>query len=179
MKPSLLLAIVITIVSGMPVSARSADAPFGLAIHAEPRPLPPVRFETVGGLQVDLSDFRGQTVLLNIWATWCPPCRKEMPSLDRLQSKLGERGIQIIALSIDRAGMSAVERFFRETGIQHLTPYLDNSGNTSRVLGVSALPTTLLIDSAGREIGRLIGPAQWDAPEMSAFLDRYNSELRK
>src|SRR3546814_11449484 len=95
-----------------------------------------------------------------------------MPTLDRLQSRLGGEGFQVVALSIDRAGMSVVETFFRDAKIQYLTPYLDNSGGASRALGVTGLPTTLLIDAAGREVGRLVGPAQWDEPAMNRSEER-------
>lgn len=163
----------ISIISDISAAARSGEVPPGLVLHADPRPLPPVRFVAKDGSIGSLSDFRGQTVLLNIWATWCPPCREEMPTLDRLQSRLGGEGFQVVALSIDRAGMSVVETFFRDAKIQYLTPYLDNSGGASRALGVTGLPTTLLIDAAGREVGRLVGPAQWDDPAMISYFERY------
>src|SRR3546814_17478806 len=95
-----------------------------------------------------------------------------MPTLDRLQSRLGGEGFQVVALSIDRAGMSVVETFFRDAKIQYLTPYLDNSGGASRALGVNGLPTTLLTDATGRTVSPLVGPAQWDDPEIGNTASR-------
>jgi hypothetical protein len=93
-----------------------------------------------------------------------------MPTLDRLQAKLGGPEFTIVALSIDRAGKRAVEAFYMETDVRSLDIYIDSTGNVSRALAVVGLPTTLLIDAEGRELGRLVGPAEWDAPEMVAFL---------
>ena len=94
-------------------------------------------------------------VLLNVWATWCAPCREEMPTLDRLQAQLGGDDFHVLPLSIDRAGLGPVQRFYDEIGIRHL-------GQSFAVIG---LPTTLLIDRQGRERGRLTGPAEWDSAE--------------
>src|SRR5262249_34528033 len=117
-----------------------------------------------------LADFKGKVVLLNIWATWCGPCRKEMPALDRLQAALAGPDFEVVALSIDRGGMDAVRKFFADIGIRNLAMYLDSSGQALRTLSALGLPTTLLIDREGREIGRLIGPAEWDSPEMVEFV---------
>ena len=110
-------------------------------------------------------------MLLNIWATWCGPCRAEMPTLDRLQARLGSDRFEVIALSIDRAGVGVVAEFFEEIGIEHLRIFIDESGGAARDLKVFGLPATLLIGRDGRELGRLVGPAEWDTPEMTAFLE--------
>lgn len=140
------------------------------AIYETPKSLPEIRFEDGDGQPGTLTDFRGKVVLLNIWATWCIPCRKEMPTLDRLQAELGGPDFEVVALSIDRAGPGVVRKFFGEIGIEHLALYIDASGKAMFTLGVVGLPTTLLIDHEGREVGRLIGPAEWDSPEMTAFI---------
>ncbi|HET6159940.1 MAG TPA: TlpA disulfide reductase family protein [Dongiaceae bacterium] len=106
-----------------------------------------------------LTDFHGKVVLLNIWATWCGPCREEMPTLDRLQAQLGGPDFEVIAMSIDRGGFEAIRKFFAEVGVQHLAMYLDSTMDASSVLSAVGLPTSLLIDRDGTEIGRLIGPA--------------------
>jgi thiol-disulfide isomerase/thioredoxin len=149
---------------------RAADAPENLIVHEAPKPLPAIRFEDGEGHAQALGDFRNKLVLLNIWATWCVPCRREMVTLDRLQGDLGGADFQVIALSIDRGGAVAVRKFFSEIGVQRLTVHLDVAGEAFQALGVVGLPTTVLIDRQGREIGRLIGPSDWDAPEMVAFL---------
>ena len=93
-----------------------------------------------------------------------------MPALDRLQAELGGPDFEVVALSIDRGGMDAVRKFFADIGIRTLAMYLDSSGQALRQLGAVGLPMTLLIERDGREIGRLIGPAEWDAPEMIEFV---------
>src|SRR3546814_2020452 len=111
------------------------------------------------------SDLRGKIVLLNIWATWCGPCREEMPTLDRLQARLGGPAFEVVALSIDRAGIGVVSEFYAEISVQHLAKHIDESGKAADELNALGLHTTLLIDPEGREIGRHVGPAAWDAPE--------------
>ncbi|MPY76151.1 MAG: redoxin family protein [Alphaproteobacteria bacterium] len=139
----------------------------------QPLPLPELGFEDGDGNPRTLADFRGKVVLLNIWATWCGPCRHEMPTLDRLQAELGGPGFEVVALSIDRAGIDVVTEFYSEVGVDHLAKYIDESGKAARQLNAVGLPTTLLIDRDGREIGRLVGPSEWDTPKMVAFLRQY------
>lgn len=132
--------------------------------------VPALRFEDADGTALSLADFRGRAVLLNIWATWCGPCRKEMPALDRLQAKLGSPEFQVVALSIDRGGLGAVRPFFEEIGIAHLAIYLDETAAAMSALAITGIPTTLLIDRTGWEIRRWAGPAEWDSPEMEALI---------
>ena len=153
-----------------PAAASSAPAASSLelSVFDQPRDVPEIRFVDFESRSLTLADFRGKVVLLNVWATWCIPCRHEMPSLDQLQTQLGGEDFMVLPLSIDRTGLPAVKRFYEELGLQHLGIYVDNSGATSRVLGAPGLPTTLLIDRAGREVARKIGPAAWDSPDMIA-----------
>ena len=167
------LALVLYALALVPVGpARAQDAPQNLVLNEAPKPLPELRFQDAAGKSLSLSDFRGKVVVLNLWATWCIPCRAEMPTLDRLQAQLGGPRFEVLALSIDRGGRKAVDPFFRQVGITHLTRNLDPGGEAAGRLGVLGLPTTLLIDPKGRELGRLIGPAEWDSAEMTAFLRR-------
>jgi thiol-disulfide isomerase/thioredoxin len=136
-----------------------------LRIHASPRPLPGIAFEDGKGKPLTLADFRGRAVLLNVWATWCPPCRDEMPSLDRLQKVLGGPAFVVVALSIDAGGAPVVQRFYDEIGIRTLAIYVDPGMRAAGQLAAPGVPTTLLIDAKGRELGRHAGPAQWDSPE--------------
>jgi thiol-disulfide isomerase/thioredoxin len=135
--------------------------------------LPEVQFENGQGEAMTLADFRGKVVLLNIWATWCAPCRREMPTLERLQAQLGGPDFEVVALSIDRKGLSVVKEFYDELSLRELGMYVDASAKASRELSALGVPTTLLIDREGNELGRLAGPAEWDSPEMVAFIRGY------
>lgn len=150
-----------------------AERPFSLTPHASPRSLPEVKFQDGSGASMSLADFRGRVVLLNLWATWCAPCRLEMPTLDRLQAKLGSADFQVVALSIDRDGAPVVRRFFDETGVRSLSIYVDPSMEVQSALGAVGIPTTLLVDRQGREVARLTGPAAWDRAEAVALIERY------
>lgn len=127
---------------------------------ASPRALPELRFTDAAGRPMSLRDFRGRVVLLNLWATWCPPCLEEMPALDRLNGKLGGAGFVVVALALD-SGPKA-EEFLRRIKATTLLPYTDSGGVALRTFGVTNVPTTLLIGRDGREIGRLSGAAAWD-----------------
>ena len=147
----------------------SARLPIVMSLHDTPQAIPAIQFADGDGRPVALADFHGKLVLLNIWATWCSPCRREMPTLDHLQATLGGSEFEVVALSIDRAGIAVVNAFYAEIGIRHLARYIDQSGAAARHLNTVGLPTTLLVDRDGREIARYVGPAEWDAPEMIAF----------
>jgi len=138
---------------------------------SEPKPAPELSFQDSEGNPVTLEDFRGQLVVLNLWATWCAPCRREMPSLDRLQARYGGEGLQVVALSIDRGELAPIEEFYDEVGIQHLAIYRDPKAAVSRALGAFGLPTTVVFDRQGQEVGRLLGPAEWDSEEAIAALE--------
>lgn len=135
-----------------------------------PRDLPAITFQDEAGKEMSLTAFRGKVVLLNIWATWCPPCREEMPSLDRLNDKRGGEHFEVVALSIDR-DTALVKPFYEEFGIQALRGYFDPSAQIPNALRAPGVPTTLLIDQEGREIGRAMGPAAWDSAQVEALID--------
>ena len=149
--------------------AASPDAS-SLAFFDQPRALPEILFADGEGRSLSLLDFRNRPVLLNIWATWCVPCREEMPALDRLQAKFGPSRLLVVPLSIDRQGLPAVKKFYEELGVTSLGIYIDQSGQASSDLNIVGLPTTMIIDRYGREIGRKSGPAEWDSSEVIALL---------
>lgn len=148
----------------------SANTEFSFTLLDEPRVFPELQFMNGEERALTLADFRGRLVLLNIWATWCIPCRREMPALDRLQAELGGPEFEVLALSIDRKGLPAVEAFYEELGLEALGMYVDSSSKASRSLAVVGIPTTLLINRSGDEVGRLVGPYEWDDPAMISFL---------
>jgi thiol-disulfide isomerase/thioredoxin len=117
-----------------------------------------------------LADWRGKVVLLNLWATWCLPCRKEMPSLDRLQKEMGSDKFEVVAISVDRKGAAASKKFLDETQVERLALYVDATARLSSELRVVGLPATLLLDAQGREIGRLLGGAEWDSEDAKRLI---------
>jgi thiol-disulfide isomerase/thioredoxin len=133
-------------------------------------PVPDVKFVDAAERSGALTAFKGRLVLLNVWATWCPPCREEMPSLDRLQSKFDPSKFIVLPLSIDRSGIPAVRKFYAELGLHSIGIYVDQAGSALFELGLRGIPATLLIDENGAEIGRKLGPAEWDGVGFVALL---------
>jgi thiol-disulfide isomerase/thioredoxin len=137
------------------------------AFAAADRPLrvPDLAFRDASGTERHLADWRGRTVLLNLWATWCVPCRKEMPALEALEGKLGGPGFEVVAVNIDTRDSDKPRAWLREVGIDRLAYYADPSAKAFQDLKVvgraAGMPTTLLIDPAGCEIGTVAGPAEW------------------
>jgi thiol-disulfide isomerase/thioredoxin len=142
------------------------------------RPAPAVTFTDAEGQERSLSDFAGEGLVVNLWATWCPPCVAEMPSLDRLQAMLRAERVRVLALSSDRGGRAVVEAFYRRTGVRELGVWLDPRGAAARGMGVRGLPTTVIIDRDGYETARLEGEAEWDAPELVAAVRRLVGSVR-
>ncbi len=129
------------------------------------KPLPDIVFQDGDGRGLKFSQWKGRVVLINLWATWCAPCRKEMPALAELQSKLGSKDFEVVAISIDRKGIEASAAFLKETGSGALKLYVEPSSRILNELQALGLPATVLVDRQGREIGRLLGPAEWASPE--------------
>lgn len=146
-----------------------------LNLAATPHPLPDLSFTTLEGAKTSLADFKGRTVLFNLWATWCVPCRLEMPALDRLQSQRGSKDFAVVAVNIDTARLDRPKTFFQENGIRTLTLYADSTAAAFQALKqegkVIGLPATILIGKDGCEIGTMAGPAQWDSKDALALLD--------
>lgn len=155
------------------VPGLGGGGPSGFAMAAQLQPAPNAEFRNVGGKRLTLADFRGRVVLLNIWATWCGPCRSEMPSLDRLQAMHQSDGLAVLAVSVDDGGSPAVRRFFQQSGVRNLALYLDADGATARAFRASSIPTTLLIDREGNLVGSLVGAIQWDSPDALALIRHY------
>lgn len=141
-----------------------------------PRLLPEFHFVDSSGVKHTLAEFRGKTVLLNIWATWCPPCRAEMPSLDRLHARMSGDDFHVLVVSTDLNGISGVQKFFQSVGITSLEAYLDYNGETENTLKVPGLPTTLLIDKKGNAVAVKVGPAEWDSEEVERVIANMRSE---
>ena len=136
-----------------------------LLVHSSPRRLADFTFSDGSGRSLTLNHFRGTLVLVNVWATWCPPCKEEMASLNHLAFLFAGKSLKIVPISIDVSGATAVRSFYERLGLHKLPIYVDPSKRVMDALAIRNIPTTLLIDRLGSEIGRMVGPAQWDAPE--------------
>jgi thiol-disulfide isomerase/thioredoxin len=136
-----------------------------------PEELPDVAFVDASGAAKTLKDFRGKTILLNLWATWCTPCREEMPALDRLQKDLGSEAFEVVALAVDRGGLDAARKFLDGINVTNLKLCADPTTRAGSALKVIGMPTTILIDKDGRELGRLPGPAVWDSSEAKRLVE--------
>lgn len=135
---------------------------------AEPTALPEAALLSMTDEEASLAAYNGQWVVLNFWATWCAPCRAEMPSLDRLQAAMPE--LAVVPVATGRNPPEAITRFWEEAGISHLVTLRDPKSLLARQIGVAGLPVTLILNPEGQEVGRLIGDAAWDAEEAQALL---------
>ena len=153
-------------------STDSAEAALGFEPTEPPVALRDVRFTDAQGRAVTLADKRGRVVLINFWATWCSPCVREMPSLDRLQAKFDKSVFEVVLISEDR-DPAVIEPFFKRLGLANMAAYHDPRSRLSRQLAIPGLPTTLLIDQKGFEVGRVVGSAEWDSPQALTLIRRY------
>lgn len=142
----------------------------GFVRKSPPEAIADVTFLDAGGKELKLTSFKGRVVLLNLWATWCAPCRKEMPSLDRLQKELGSDAFEVVALAVDRTGLEAAGKFLADIKVTNLKLYADPTTRSGSALKAVGMPTTILIDKEGREVGRLSGPAEWDSEAAKALI---------
>jgi thiol-disulfide isomerase/thioredoxin len=137
---------------------------------SQPFTAPAISLADTSGHSVELSELRGKLVLVNLWATWCEPCLREMPSLERLQSRLGER-IAVLAVSEDRGGNKTVEPFIAKLGLKSVKIYIDPKSEVGHAFGARGLPTSFLIDREGKVLGRVEGAAEWDSPKILGVLE--------
>lgn len=165
-------------------AAKTAEAVKDLArgevaamnVSKAPEKLPDYAFNDPDGKPVSLAAFRGKTVLLNVWATWCVPCRAEMPELDKLQAELGSDKFQVVAINIDTSRPERPKKFFDETGVKALTLYADPKANIFYELKQSGkalgLPVTILLDPEGCQIGLMNGPAAWHSADARTLVSK-------
>jgi thiol-disulfide isomerase/thioredoxin len=157
---------------GLPAVAGAGDEnirPGEFIAVSPPQPAPAAGFTDADEKPASLADFKGKPLIVNLWATWCEPCLKEMPSLDRLQSKLDGK-LTVAALSEDRGGAKRVGPFVEAMGLKKLKIYLDPKGDVGHAFAVRGLPTSIVIDAQGRVVGRVEGSAEWDSAKMMAVL---------
>jgi len=145
-----------------------------VGVSGAPKPPPVISFAGPEGQPMGLSDFKGRTILVNLWATWCVPCREEMPALDRLQAELGGPDFQVVAINVDTRNREKPRAWLQENGIRNLAYHADPEGKLLQVLQKSGhvvgLPTTFVVDASGCEIALLKGPAEWASADALAFM---------
>jgi len=167
MYKSITLFIVISICLGCFVLVQGKDSFFNLSkqVRIKPGlPMPNFTFPGLDGKMVSLTDFKGKVVFLNIWATWCPPCRDEMPSMERVYQKLKDQDFIILAISIDPSGAEAVTPFVRDYKLS-FPILLDKKGKSQNLFGTTGIPESFIIDKHGFLGQKTIGPREWDSPE--------------
>ncbi len=156
------------------VLALSCCLPWGCGksgnVPESAHPAPDFTLRDLSGNKVRLAELRGSVVLLNFWATWCPPCREEVPSLARLDKKMTGRPFRLLAVAVDAGGAETVEGFFRQAGIR-LPALTDPSGTVARLYGVRGVPETFIIDRRGVVRKKVVGPIAWDNPSMVSYLE--------
>lgn len=139
-----------------------------LALHSEPAAVPEAIFLDADDGEVPLAQWRGKWVVMNFWATWCAPCRKEMPSLLRLQQAMPE--IAVLPVATGRNAVEGIERFYEEAGVQALPILRDPKSELARPMGVMGLPLTVILNPDGQEVARLIGDAEWDSAHAQTMI---------
>src|SRR5271155_733653 len=165
-------------------SARLAPLAHGeiaaLAVDPAPKLATPLAFNGPDGRKLTLADFHGRALVLNLWATWCVPCRAEMPALDRLEAKAGAPDFEVVAVNVDTARPERTKAFLDETGVKSPARYADPSADAFETLHLAGkalgLPTSLLIDKEGCELGVVAGPANWDSPDAVAAVKALEGE---
>lgn len=147
-----------------------------LTMATQPNDLRSIAFDDGDGRKTTIASFAGRTILLNLWATWCVPCRAEMPALDRLQAALGSKSFAVVPVNVDQLRLDKPRAFLKEIGATDLPFYSDKSADIIQALKGKGLPTTVLIGRDGCEIGTMAGPAQWDSPEAKALIERVEAD---
>jgi thiol-disulfide isomerase/thioredoxin len=162
----LLLSVLAVMPSGC---SKGTSAPKHAAV-SENKPAPDVSVSSLQQAPLKLSDLKGKVVMLNFWATWCPPCRQEIPSMIKLNSFMSGKPFQMVAVSIDEGGQPVIESFLKESGF-NLPVYTDPDGRAAKTYGITGVPETFIIDKNGILKKKVIGPLAWDSPEVIGFLE--------
>jgi peroxiredoxin len=165
MKRLVLISFLLFIVTLTACSRKESTQP-----ALEGKPAPDFTVRDLDGHETRLSDLKGKVALVNFWATWCPPCREEVPSMAGLNRLMAGKPFRMMAISIDEGGKEAVEAFFKQSGTE-LPAFLDTNGTIGKMYGITGVPETFVIDRKGVIIKKVIGPLDWTAPEVVKFLN--------
>lgn len=172
---ALYTALVFAANAGMaaPVDWQAArDAGLPKLVESKTAPVPDIAFTDLDGGSHKLADWKGKVLLVNFWATWCAPCREEMPSLDTLQKEKGGDDFAVLTIAAGRNSPVAIRKFFTEAGVTDLPTLTDPQMTLARSMGVLAMPVSILIDKDGNEVARMTGDADWASPAAKALIDQ-------
>lgn len=147
-----------------------------LSVHSEPKAVSDATFTHEDGSEAQLADYAGDVVVLNFWATWCAPCRKEMPALSTLQERFADEGLQVVTVASGRNPPPKIEEFLQDIGAENLPRHTDPRMGLSRSMAVLGLPVTVILDREGHEVARLQGDADWASEEAFAVIEALLSE---
>jgi len=171
MKKFLYLFAVIALVMMVACNRKDSSLKSKQAVPSENKPAPEIVVTGMNGSPLKLSDLKGKVVLLNFWATWCPPCREEIPSMIKLNKAMAGKPFQMVAVSIDEGGKPAIESFFKTDGFSELPVYIDTDNKAANAYGITGVPETFIIDKNGIIVKKVIGPLGWDSPDVQSFLE--------
>ena len=173
-------AIILGLTLSTPIAHSQSEVKGGelssLKIHKAAINIPKIEFIDQSGRKISNANFIGKVSVINLWATWCSPCVKELPSIDRLAKSVNRENIKIYAVSQDRAGNKIVPAYFQKLNLKNLTIYLDNQGSLMAAFKTPVLPTTVIIDKNGMEIARLVGGINWDSQEVVNYLKKASTD---
>ncbi len=168
---ALVCCVIALVVTGCTKNGDTPPADRGNAGKAaEQKPAPDISVQSLDGKNLALSTLKGKVVVLNFWATWCPPCREEIPSMMKLNSLMSGKQFQMVCVSVDEGGKPAVEEYFRKSG-NMLPAYIEPTGQAAKQYGITGVPETFVIDKQGIVVKKVIGGLDWSSPEVVAFLE--------
>ena len=157
------------------IAQTNEDVPLNnMAINEIPKPISSLIFEDFSGNKINLNDYHGKIVIINFWATWCAPCKKEMPSLDRLYQDENFKNLEILAVNMEQPNKSKTEKFFKDLKIRKLKIFFDSNLNFVKELKLRGVPTTVLINKKGEEFARIIGEVDFQDKKFTKWLLKYD-----
>ena len=157
------------------ISQSNEDVPFNnIALNENPKPISSVIFEDFYGNKVNLKDYKGKLIIINFWATWCAPCKKEMPSLDNLYEKNNFKNLEVFAVNMEQPNIENTKKFFSDLNIKKLQIYFDKNLNFVKEFKLRGVPTTILINKNGDEFGRIIGDINFQDKNFTKWLSKYD-----
>jgi len=160
----------VTMLLGPAACTKKTSKSGGVSAAKEKSMAPDITVTALDGKRLNLSELKGKVVLLNFWATWCPPCREEIPSLMKLDSAMAGKPFQMLAVSIDEGGVPAIEAFYKSSGYK-LPTYTDPDGLAVKAYGITGVPETFLIDKNGLLVKKIVGGMAWDSPDAIGFIE--------